>query len=92
MVNPFVDLGKNLKAHREVAGYSQEQFSALCGISRQSLHKHETGKVKPTMEHLTSYARALGISAMELQEKIHPKAWNFKVFDTLTWGSCSEKS
>jgi transcriptional regulator with XRE-family HTH domain len=85
MVNLFVDLGKNLKAHREAAGYSQEQFSVLCGISRQSLHKHEAGKVKPTPEHLAKYAVALGISVTSLQEKIHPKAWNFRVFDTLTW-------
>ena len=76
MVNTFVDLGKNLKAYRESARYSQDEFSTLCGISRQSLHKHENGKVKPTSENLANYARVLGISVTEISEKIHPKAWN----------------
>lgn len=85
------NLGQNLKAHREAAGYSQVEFSSLCGISRQSLHKHEAGKVKPTPENLMSYAKVLGISASELKENLHPKTWNFKVIDSLEWASSSKK-
>lgn len=87
MVNIIFDLGKNLKAYREAAGHTQERFSVLCGISRQSLHKHETGKIKPTAEHLETYAKVLGVSAADIQKNIHPAARNFKVFNTLTWGT-----
>jgi transcriptional regulator with XRE-family HTH domain len=85
MVNTPIDFGKNLKAYRESAGYSQQDFSVLCGISRQSLHKHESSKIKPTSEHLESYAKVLGVSVAELQERIHPKLWNFKVFNSFEW-------
>ena len=87
MVNITFSLGRNLKAYRESAGYTQEQFSVLCRISRQSLHKHETNKVKPTAEHLETYARVLGVSAADIQKNIHPLLRNFKVFNTLTWGT-----
>lgn len=90
MVNNTFELGKNLKAYREAAGHTQERFSVLCGISRQSLHKHEANKVKPTAEHLEIYARVLGVSVADIQEKIHPAARNFKVFNTLAWGSCED--
>lgn len=91
MVNNTFDLGKNLKAYREAAGYTQEQFSVVCKISRQSLHKHETNKVNPTGEHLVTYARVLGVSPEDIQEKLHPAARNFRVFSTLTWGACEDK-
>lgn len=79
------NIGKNLKTYREIVGYTQEEFAALCGISRQSLHKHETGKSKPTSETLANYAKTLGISVTDLTNNIHPKAWNFQVFDRIVW-------
>ena len=90
MPNNF-SLGKNLKAYRKAAGYNQEQFAALCGISRQSLHKHELDRANPTRSTLENYARVLGVRRTDIQEKIHPLIWNFQIFNTLTWGSCDDK-
>lgn len=92
MANIAFDLGKNLKAYREAAGHTQKRFSVLCDISRQSLHRHETNRVKPTAENLEIYAKVLGVSVADIQEKIHPTARNFKVFNTLVWGSCEGAS
>lgn len=81
-----VKLEQNLKAYRKAAGYTQEELSKLCGISRQSLNKHESGRTKPTEENLASYAKALGVSVTELKQKPHPSLYEFQVFTTLSWG------
>lgn len=81
-------LAENLRACRQAAGYTQTKLSRICGISRQSLHRHESGKIRPTEENLISYAKVLGVSALDLKAGVHPSVpLKFQVFDQLTWTS-----
>lgn len=75
----------NLKAYRESAGYTQDEFSSMCGVSRQSLHKHESGKCLPSPAILSIYAKRLGVSESDLKDKLPQKAWNFAVFTQISW-------
>jgi transcriptional regulator with XRE-family HTH domain len=56
------ELGKNLRAAREAAGVSLAALSRRTHYSKALLGHLETGKRTVTAEHLTAYARALGVS------------------------------
>lgn len=78
-------LSDNIRAYREQMGCTQEELCELTGVSRQSLHKHESGKIKPSSETLAIYARVLGVDVNKLQTQLHPDTWNFTVYDSLQW-------
>ena len=57
---------EKLKAAREAAGLSQEQFAEALGISRQAVSKWETAQSYPDTENLMAAAQILGLSVDEL--------------------------
>jgi transcriptional regulator with XRE-family HTH domain len=78
-------VGENLKAYRIAKGLTQIEFAALCGISRQTINKHEAGRKTPLPQVLEVYAKVLGVSAVDLKCKLHPSLWEFEVLDSLIW-------
>ena len=53
--------GNNLRKFREAKGYSQEQFAAICNISRAYYGRIERGEHSITIEKCSLIAQALGI-------------------------------
>lgn len=49
----------NLKIARESRGYSQRDLSDITKISRQSIHKYESGSINPSSENILTIANAL---------------------------------
>ncbi|MGW4034373.1 helix-turn-helix domain-containing protein [Streptomyces sp. NPDC004838] len=65
MPYPSSGLGDNLRAHRRVAGFSQEELAGQAGVSVSVVRKLEQGG-QARVETLHSLAQALGISTSEL--------------------------
>lgn len=66
---------EKLKAAREAAGLSQEQFAEALGISRQAVSKWETAQSYPDTENLMAAAQILGLSVDELAlEQVRDRA------------------
>ena len=55
-------VGEKIYALRTQAGYSQEEFSELIGVSRQSVSKWETSAVMPDTEYVVKICKILSIS------------------------------
>lgn len=55
------ELGKYIKARRNVLGISQNDLAEIAGISIRSLKDIETGKGNPTLEQLTKILSPLGL-------------------------------
>jgi transcriptional regulator with XRE-family HTH domain len=61
-VGAVSDLGRNLRAAREAAGVSLAALARRTHYSKALLGHLETGNRTITTEHVTAYARALGVS------------------------------
>jgi len=55
-------LGKKIKEARVKAGYTQEQFAQMLGVSRQAVTKWEADRGIPDVENLKTIGKLLGIS------------------------------
>ena len=55
-------VGEKIYALRTQAGYSQEEFAELIGVSRQSVSKWETSAVMPDTEYVVKICKILSIS------------------------------
>jgi transcriptional regulator with XRE-family HTH domain len=53
--------GKNLRKHRELQGYSQQQFAKKLGVSQKTVSKYETLNTIPTYPKRAKVAEVLGI-------------------------------
>ena len=58
----FVILGNKLKNVRKTRGLTQEELSALSGVSTRHISKIEKGVMNPSYEILTQIAAALGMT------------------------------
>ena len=58
----FVRLGNKLKNVRKTRGLTQEELSALSGVSTRHISKIEKGVMNPSYEILTHIAAALGMT------------------------------
>ena len=58
----FVRLGNKLKNVRKTRGLTQEELSALSGVSTCHISKIEKGVMNPSYEILTQIAAALGMT------------------------------
>ena len=58
----FVSLGNKLKNVRKTRGLTQEELSALSGVSTRHISKIEKGVMNPSYEILTQIAAALGMT------------------------------
>lgn len=61
-------LAQRLRAARESAGLTLAQVGAACGVSRQYVHRLESGVHVPSAELLRLLCAALRVSADELLE------------------------
>lgn len=56
--------GEKIKAAREAAGLTQEELGRLCGTTKQTIYKYETGKVTNIpIDRLEKIAVAINVSA-----------------------------
>ena len=55
-------VGEKIYTLRTQAGYSQEEFAEIIGVSRQSVSKWETSAVMPDTEYVIKICKLLGIS------------------------------
>lgn len=55
-------VGEKIYTLRMKAGYSQEEFAEVIGVSRQSVSKWETSSVMPDTEYIVQICKVLAIS------------------------------
>ncbi len=61
-----VALGDILRKYREGRGWTQDEFSDLCGISRAYYGRIERGEHSPTIEKCQQIASALSVRLADL--------------------------
>ncbi len=59
-------LGRNLRAHREALGYSQEAFADEVGVHRTYLGGVERGERNLTLRSVERIAQWLGVDSLDL--------------------------
>lgn len=59
-------LGKNVKYHRFIKKYTQEQLAELLGVSPNYVGRLERGQHSPSLDKIEKLAKALNIKAFEL--------------------------
>ena len=64
--NYYIELGKNIKKQRELAGFTQEALAEKAGISQDYLGKIEVNINKPGLKTIFKLAMALGVSPKDL--------------------------
>lgn len=64
--NINVYFGNNLRKFREAKGLKQEEFAALCNISRAYYGRIERGEHSITVEKCSQISQALGIHISDL--------------------------
>lgn len=62
---PLRPIGDYLKERREAAGLTQRELAEKVLVSRQTIHRWETGKSHPDMEYMISVAETLNFSITE---------------------------
>ena len=60
--------GAHLRELRLNKGYSQEEFSRLCGLHRTYIGMIERGEKNVTLKNLQKIAKGLGVSLGRLME------------------------
>ena len=65
-VNIIKRFGKNIRIHREAAGFTQEQLAEKLDISCGSLSRIETGRQFVTQTTLENLSKALKVSVSDL--------------------------
>lgn len=66
----LVAFGKNVRAHRERRGISQEQLAELAELHRTYVGAVERGERNVSLKNIVRLARALGSSAAELAKGV----------------------
>lgn len=70
-----MEIGKNLKNHRQTAEKTQKEVAKETGISQQALSTWENDTKIPTIEHCAILADYYGISIDELVGHEIKKNW-----------------
>ena len=63
--------GKNLRASRKSAGFSQEGFALHCGLDRSYVGQIERGEKNVTLKTIVTLAEALETTADQLVIGVH---------------------
>ncbi|MDH3293937.1 MAG: XRE family transcriptional regulator [Acidimicrobiia bacterium] len=58
---------KNIARYRNERALTQGELASIVGVSRRTLARWESGKVKPRPNHLVALADALGCDVIELE-------------------------
>lgn len=64
-----MNVGERLKSLREERGYTTNKLANLSGISQSHLREIELGNKNPTIETLSYFCDALGVSLSEFFSK-----------------------
>ncbi len=59
-------IGQRIKELRDARGWSQEEFADRCGVHRTYIGSAENGARNLTIQVLTMFARAFGMTVSEL--------------------------
>jgi transcriptional regulator with XRE-family HTH domain len=57
---------QTIKEHRETAGLTQFELALAVGVKPNTISAWETGRKEPRAVHLQAIARALGVSADDI--------------------------
>ena len=74
--DPVIQLavGQRIKELRELRKWSQEEFADVCGVHRTYVGSAENGARNLTIQVLTMFARAFGITVSELLQGMEERA------------------
>lgn len=61
-----LELGKNIRCHREQSGMSQDKLAEVVGMSTVFISRIEQGKKSPSLDSLIKIANALSATSDEL--------------------------
>jgi DNA-binding XRE family transcriptional regulator len=64
--NFYIQLGINIKRHREQAGLKQEAFATMLNLSRASIVNIEKGRQRPPLHLMWDISKQLKISVSEI--------------------------
>jgi transcriptional regulator with XRE-family HTH domain len=67
-------VGQRIKEFREARKWSQEEFADLCGVHRTYIGSAENGARNLTIQVLSMFARAFGITLSELLAGLEQRA------------------
>ncbi|MGH7534111.1 MAG: helix-turn-helix domain-containing protein [Gemmatimonadales bacterium] len=70
MASLKVRFGRTIRALREQAGYSQENFADAIGVHRTYMGTLERGRGNPSLDMIARVARGLGVSLAKLFEAV----------------------
>lgn len=59
-------VGRNLRAHREQLGFSQEEYAHELGIDRAYWARIERGEMNLSLDRLEAVSRQIGLDAIKL--------------------------
>lgn len=62
--------GNNLRRLRKARGLTQADLARLAGCDRGTVARHEAGVMRPTLETVGRYARALGLCELKLLQSV----------------------
>jgi transcriptional regulator with XRE-family HTH domain len=69
----YKELGKRIAAHRKNQDMTQTQLAEMLGISQQTLAHYEVGRLRISIELLTTLSRILSVSIEDLVEEPTPQ-------------------
>ncbi len=61
---------RSLKAQRRKSGLSQEDYARLVGVSAQTIYSWESGRAKPSGQHLATLVSLRGLGKREAQKHL----------------------
>ena len=64
---------RSLKAQRRRLGLFQEAFARLVGVGKSTIHNWESGRFKPSAEHLATLVTLRGIGKREAQQRLESR-------------------
>ena len=73
-----MELKDKIRLKRKSAGYSQDEFSEIIGVSSKTLQRWEAGERSPRMEEIKSIAEKLDTPIEEFISDEKPKGFSIK--------------
>ena len=68
--DPKKIVGENIRRHRKIAEWSQEELAEACGLHRTYIGAIERGERNVSLENIVEIARALDMHASDLLEGV----------------------
>ena len=76
MTEQLAEIGKRLKALREIMGFTLQQMAQQCGITVQELELYESGEKDFSFSFIYEAARTLGVDVLDLMSGESPRLSN----------------